>query len=74
MGGLCVVDQAIGSDDTEVALRHQRADQFPSSQLLHEPFRIVANRLCDLFERPLIDTRQDPFDSGGIADQNNGAA
>ncbi len=74
MSCLCVVDQPIGAHNAQVALRHQRPDELSFRQLLHQPFRVIADCLCDLFERRLVDTGQNAFDSGGISDQDDRAA
>ena len=73
MSCLCVIDQAIGANNAKVPLRHQGSDQLSSTKLLHETLRIVPGCLCDLFERTLVYTCKDPFDSGGISNQDDRA-
>lgn len=74
MSCLCIVDQSIGANDAKVALRYQRSDQLSSRKLLHKTFGGVPRCLGDLFERRLIDTCKDPFDSRWVSDQDDRAA
>ena len=74
MSSLCVVDQSVGANDAKVALGHQWPDQLSAGKLLHQTFRGVPSCSGDLFERGLVDTCKNPFDSRGVSDQDDRAA
>src|ERR1700694_2833811 len=57
--GLRIVDNFVGKDVTDMALRHERTDEFPADELVDDFFGITAGGLDDFIHGFFPGTRQD---------------